>query len=152
MKNLFKFLAAVVPVALLTFGAASMPAVAAAAPAAAAKSQNDVKKGLRIFNQVVGHTGRLVAAKSYEHVAHENEEVVEGAEILRDGLKGQPADLKAKAEPLVAKAVAASASLAEISKTKDEAKVTAAHTAFADSVATLIAAFPEDMHPAPPKK
>lgn len=148
MKKFIQVLAVVTPAALAF--AAPAYVIASAAPAAAAeaaKSQESVKKGLRIFNQVVGHTGRLVASKSYGDVAHEHEEIIEGSEILRENLAG---DMKTKAEPAIVKAVAASTALKDISATKDAAKTEAAHAAFAASVKELIALFPADMHPPAP--
>lgn len=140
-------LAFAVPVTVMT--ATSTPAVAADA---AKNPTEQVKKGLRIFSQVVNHTGRIIEAKDYGHVAHEHEEAVEGAEILRDGLKGGDAALKDKAEPAIVKAVAASTALKDISATKDDAKIKAAHTAFGDATKELIAVFPEDLRPQPKKK
>ena len=148
MKKIVKILAVAVP-ATLAFAAPAyiVTSVTPAVAADAATAQDSVKKGLRIFNQVVAHTGRLVAAKSYENVGHEHEEVIEGAEILREGLAGGAADLKAKAEPAIVKAVAASTALKDISATKDATKTEAAHAAYAAAVKELIALFPADMHP-----
>jgi hypothetical protein len=149
MKTITKLLCA----AALAFAAPAYVAVTTApAVAADAKSTDQVKKGLRIFNQVVNHTGRIVEAKDYGHIAHEHEEVVEADEILRDALKTGPADLKEKADPAITKAVAASTALKDVSATKDEAKIKAAHAAFADATKELIAVFPEDLRPQPKKK
>jgi hypothetical protein len=153
MKTITKLLCA----AALTFAipayvaTTATTALAADAAKKAATPADQVKKGLRIFNQVVTHTGRIIEAKDYAHVAHEHEEAVEGAEILRKGLKGGPADMNEKAEPAVAKALAASTALKDASATKDDAKIKEAHAAFAAATQDMIALFPEDMRPQPKK-
>ncbi len=149
MKTITKLLCA----AALTFAVPAYVVTTAstAVAADAAKGTDQVKKGLRIINQVVNHTGRIIEAKDYGHIAHEHEEVVEADEILRDGLKAGPADLKDKAEPAITKAVAASTALKDVSATKDEAKIKAAHAAFADATKELIAVFPENLRPQPKK-
>jgi hypothetical protein len=50
-----------------------------AAAQTALKSPQSVKTGLRILNQVVGHTGRLIDAKSYDIVPREQQEAEAGA-------------------------------------------------------------------------
>jgi hypothetical protein len=151
MNTLAKLLAAALPAIMIAGAPVYIASTSGHAIAAeSTKATDSVKKGLRIFNQVVGHTGRLITAKSYDSVPHEHEEVVEGAEILREGLAAN-ADMKAKAEPAIVKAVAASTTLSDLSKSKDDAKINAAHAAFADSVKDLIALFPEDLRPQPKK-
>lgn len=148
MKKLLQVLAVVTPAALGLIGAAYF--MSSPTPAAAAdKGQEQVKKGLRIMNQVVAHTGRLVVAKEYDHVAHEHEEVLEAKEILDESLT---VEQKTKVDATLVKAVAASTTLKGTAATKDAAKTEAAHAAFAASVKDLLALFPADMQPPPPKK
>ncbi len=148
MKKLLQILAVVTPAALGFVASATV--MSTATPALAAdKGQDQVKKGLRIINQVVGHTGRLVAGKEYAHVAHEHEEVLEAKQILDESLT---VDQKTKVDATLVKAVAASTTLKDTAATKDAAKIEAAHAAFAASVQDLLALFPADYQPPPPKK
>jgi hypothetical protein len=136
---------------MTVLGACSL-GLALALPAIAAdlKSPDQVRTGLRIMNQVVGHTGRLIAAKNYDQVPREGGEFTEGAGLLRTAIAGEPADFKAKATPAIDKAAAASAALSEASKSHDDAKVGPAHAAFASAVQALIALFPDAVKPATP--
>ena len=112
-------------------------------------SPGDVKTGLRILNQVVGHTGRLIASKNYDTVPHEHHEIVEGAEILRDALAKEPEAFRTKVGGMLDKVVAASAALAEPSKMHDDSKLAAAHTVLADAVHEVLDLFPADLQPTP---
>jgi hypothetical protein len=110
---------------------------------------DDVKTGLRILNQVVGHTGRLIASKNYDTVPHEHHEIVEGAEILRDALAKEPEAFRTKVDGMLEEVMAASSALEEPSKMHDDAKLAAAHTAFADTVHAVLDLFPADLQPTP---
>ncbi|HEX5418717.1 MAG TPA: hypothetical protein VFY39_01830 [Gammaproteobacteria bacterium] len=112
------------------------------------KSPDDVKTGLRIINQVVGHTGRLIASKNYDTVPREHHEIVEGAEILRDALAKEPEAFRTKADGLLDRVVSASSALAELSKTHDDAKLATAHAALADAVHRVLDLFPKELQPA----
>src|SRR6185312_3994653 len=72
-----------------------------AAGHAAMQQQDQVKKALATLNRVVGHTQRLIDAKNYERLPHENGEFQEGAEALVKGIAPEPAAFKAKVEPLL---------------------------------------------------
>lgn len=88
--------------------AAAAMLVPAAAIAAGETGTEALKKGLRIFDQVVRHTDRLIAGKQYDTVPKEHHEVVEGADFVREGLKGGAADFNAKIEAELVKTIAAS--------------------------------------------
>ena len=135
--------------ASLGVGAAAFAALLApvASRSADFKSPQAVKKGLRILDQVVRHTGRLIAARNYDLVPGEHHETVEGADFLRQALKAEAADLKTKVEAELVKTVAASAAMETPSKAKDDAALVAAHARFAASVQNVIALFPADLHP-----
>ena len=112
-------------------------------------SPDDVKTGLRILNQVVGHTGRLIASKNYDTVPREHHEIVEGAQILRDALAKEPETFRTKVDGMLDKVVASSSALAEPSKMRDDAKLAAAHTVLADAVHDVLDLFPAQLQPTP---
>lgn len=132
---------------LLIGSAAAAALLPAFAYAAGETGSEAIKKGLRIFEQVVRHTGRLITSKQYDVVPKEHHEVVEGAEFVREGLKGGPADFTAKVEAELVKTIAASSAMAAPAKAKDDAALTKTHDAFAAQVQATIALFPADMHP-----
>jgi hypothetical protein len=119
---------------------------------AALQAPKSVTSALRVLNQVVGHTGRLVAAKDYKNVGGEHGEFTEGAAMLREALRGEPADFVAKVETALIDAVQASEALGKIAAAGDGAKAEAAHADFAAKVKTVIELFPEDVRPKPRQK
>jgi hypothetical protein len=137
---------------LIRFGgffAAGALALALVSSALALQSPKSVTSGLRVLNQVVGHTGRLVAAKDYARVGGEHGEFVEGADMLREALRGEPADFTAKVETALKAAVESSSALGKIAASGDAEKTAAAHEDFAAKVKAVIELFPEDVRPKP---
>jgi hypothetical protein len=116
---------------------------------AALQAPKSVSGALRILNQVVGHTGRLVAAKDYPHVGGEHGEFTEGAAMLREAIRGEPAEFAAKVEAALTRAIDASAALGKIATGGDAEKTAAAHAEFAAKVKDVIELFPEDVRPKP---
>jgi hypothetical protein len=110
---------------------------------------DDVKTGLRILNQVVGHTGRLIASKNYDTVPREHHEIVEGADILREALAKEPEAFRTKVDGMLDDVVAKSSALEPPSKMHDDQKLMAAHDALADSVHMVLDEFPKDLQPTP---
>ena len=117
------------------------------------KSPKSASAALRVLNQVVGHTGRLVASKDYDKVGGEHGEFTEGAAMLREAIQGEPADFKTNVETALDAAVKSSEEMGKIAA-KDGAKAEAAHADFAAKVKLVIDLFPEDVRPKPrqPKK
>jgi hypothetical protein len=115
---------------------------------AAMQQQDQVKKALATLNRVVGHTQRLIDAKNYERLPHENGEFQEGAEALVKGITPEPAAFKAKVSPLLKKAEADSQSVADAAGKHDDAALARTHAAFAASVVQVIAVFPQEVRPA----
>jgi hypothetical protein len=129
-------------------GSAAAALLAPAALRAAGETGAEAtKKGLRIFEQVVRHTNRLITSKQYDTVPKEHHEVVEGAVFVREGIKGGAADFTAKVEAELIKTIAASAGMDAPAKAKDDAALAKAHEAFAAQVKAVIALFPAEMHP-----
>jgi hypothetical protein len=115
----------------------------------ALKSPQSVKTGLRIMNQVVGHTGRLIDSKSYDIVPREGQEFEAGAALLREGIASEPAAFKSKVDPLIEKALKASTAMGDAAKTHDDAKLASMHDQFAAAVKLVVEQFPEDLRPKP---
>jgi hypothetical protein len=118
----------------------------------AMKSAASAQQALATLNRVVGHTQRLITAKNYARLPHENGEFEEGAEALERAIANESPDFKSKVEPLLTKAQADSQSVADAATAHDDAKLAAAHAAFADSVKAVLAAFPPEAQPLPPSR
>jgi hypothetical protein len=117
--------------------------------AAALQAPKSVTSGLRVLNQVVGHTGRLVSSKDFDKVPGEHGEFVEGAAMLREAIRGEPADFTAKVEAALTRAIEASEALDKTTSSGDPEKIAAAHTEFAAKVKEIVELFPEDVRPKP---
>lgn len=117
--------------------------------AVALQAPKSVTAALRVLNQVVGHTGRLVQSKDYKNVGGEHGEFTEGAAMLREALRGEPAEFNAKVESALAQAIEASAALGKIADSGDADKTAAAHADFTAKVKTVVELFPEDVRPKP---
>ena len=114
------------------------------------KSPAKVQKALATLNRVVDHTARLIQAKNYDHLLHENNEFKEGSEALEKSIAKAPADFKAKIDPLLKQTDADSQSIADAATAKDDAKLATTHDALTNSVKTLLAAFPDNVQPPSP--
>jgi hypothetical protein len=125
--------------------------VVAALPAGAAdlKSPDQVKNALRILAYVQDDMARKLPTKSYARLPHENEEFQEAAPALRDAIAGEPSELKAKVEARLKKAQATANNVAEVSKSNDDAKISAAVKAVADDLQSLDELFPMALRPVP---
>ena len=132
---------------LLTGGAL----LGAMTPAMAAdlKSPDQVKNALRILAYVQDDMARKLPSKSYSRLPHENQEFQEAAVPMREAVAQEPAAFKAKVDALLQKAQAAANSMADVSASNDEAKITAAVKAVADALKPLNELFPEALRPVP---
>ena len=65
---------------ILGIALAAILSVSGVADAQTLTSPDAVKRALTVLNRVKDHTGRLVAARNYAQLSHENEEFKEGAE------------------------------------------------------------------------
>jgi hypothetical protein len=137
---------------LAGIGVAGLLAVTGAARAEVTfKSPNKVEKSLATLNRVVDHTARLIQAKNYPHLLHENDEFKEAVEDLEKAIAKAPADFKSQVDPLLQQAEAASQSVADAATAKDDAKLATTHDGLANSVKTLLAAFPSKVQPPAPR-
>jgi hypothetical protein len=110
---------------------------------------DEIKTGLRILNQVVGHTGRLIGSKNYDTVPREHHEIVEGAEILHEALAKEPEEFRSEVYAMLDEVVSASSALEEPSRMHDDAELATAHMALADAVHKVLDNFPGDLRPTP---
>jgi F0F1-type ATP synthase membrane subunit b/b' len=117
---------------------------------AALQSPVQVKTALGTLNRVVDHTDRLIKAKNYTHLVHENEEFKEGAEALESATKTENAEFRAHLQPLLSKAEADSQHVADAATAHDDAMLVSTHAAFADSVKAVLADFPAGVQPRAP--
>ena len=117
--------------------------------AAELRSPDLVRTALRIFAGVYGDMSRKLAARQFDRLPHENQECQEAAQAMRDAIAGEPAEFKARVESVLAKTLAASTHVAEVSKSHDEAQVKAALAALADSMRELNVLFPEAVRTLP---
>jgi hypothetical protein len=124
--------------------------VGAALAQVALKSPADVQKALSTLNRVVDHTDRLIKAKNYTRLPHENGEFKEGIEALEKSIAAEPADFRANAKKYIAQASSASQHVADASADHDDAKLASTHAEFADAVKQLIAQFPSNVRPSLP--
>jgi hypothetical protein len=111
------------------------------------KSPARVQTALATLNRVVAHTQRLITAKNYTRLPHENDEFKEGVTALNSAIANEPADFKDKIEPLLSKAQADSHSVADAAVAHGDAKLDSSHALFADSVKAVLAAFPASVQP-----
>jgi hypothetical protein len=129
-------------------GACASALLLASGPAVAAlKSPDGVRTSLRIMNQVVTHTGRLIMAANYDQLPQESREFTEGAELLRSSIAGEPETFKARVYPLIRSAVLASSDLNAASKSRNPTRIRTAHEAFGMAVQRVIGQFPENLRP-----
>jgi hypothetical protein len=122
-------------------------AVSLAALAADLKSPDQVRNALHILAYVQDDMSRKLPTKSYSRLPHENQEFQEAAVPMREAVAGEPAEFKARVEVALQSALAAANTVAEVSKTNDEAKIRASITAVADALTRLNALFPESLRP-----
>ena len=111
------------------------------------KSPVQVKQALGTLNRVVGHTQRLIDAKNYARLPHENAEFKEGIEALDASIAGESAQFKSAVATLIDQSRGDSQSLADAAQVHDPASLAAAHAALADAVKSLVAAFPAEVRP-----
>jgi len=116
---------------------------------AAPKSPDAVKNALRILAYVQDDMVRKLPTRSYARLPHESQEFTEASEAMRDAVAGDPAAFKSQVESALGKALAASSTVAEVSKSNDEAKIKAAVVAVDAALQELNRLFPESLRPVP---
>jgi hypothetical protein len=117
--------------------------------AAEVKAPDQVKNALRILAYVQDDMSRKLSSQRYDRLPHENEEFQEAAVPMREAVADESPQFKAKVEAQLSKALAAANNVAEVSKTNDQVKITAAVAAVADALKSLNALFSENLRPVP---
>jgi hypothetical protein len=117
--------------------------------AAEPKSPDAVKNALRILAYVQDDMARKLPGKAYARLPHESQEFTEASAAMREAVANDPPELRSKVEAALTKAVKASDAVAEVSKTNDEPKITAAVAAVDSALKDLNALFPQSLRPVP---
>jgi len=126
-------------------------ALAAAQAAAGAEPQapDQVHTALQILASVYADMESKLPSQQFDRIPHENIEFHEGAGAMRDAMKKEPDDYKARVMAALDKALNDSQNVADISKTHDAAKVRAALDALVVSMRALNGLFPETLRAEP---
>jgi len=118
--------------------------------AAQLKSPDTVKTALRLLVQVSNDFKRQITNKNFARVPHEYMEYTEAADVLRMGIKDEPADFKAKVETRLKAAVAAYQKISDMSaKATDPEPLMAEHAKAVTAMTAVFDLFPADMRPDP---
>jgi len=120
-----------------------------AARAAEPASPDAVKNALRILAYVQDDMARKLPTKAYSRLPHESQEFEEASVAMRYAVASDPPEYRAKVEGALGKALAASRAVSEISKTNDEAKISAAVKTVDAELQHLNALFPAALRPVP---
>ena len=126
-----------------------LAAAVIAADAAPLKSPDKVKEALRVLAYVQADMASKLPNKAYNRLPHENEEFQEAAPSLLDAVAAEPAALQTQVKAKLAEAKKKANDVAEISKSGDEARITAAVAAVQKALDPLYGLFPADVRPVP---
>ena len=129
---------------------ASVLTLAAPASAQQLKSPDDVKTALKLLVQVSNDFKRQITNKNFARIPHEYMEYTEAADVLRMGIKDEPADFKARVETRLKAAVAAYQKISDMSaKATDPEPLMAEHAKAVTAMNAVFDLFPADMRPDP---
>ena len=139
---------------MLKYVTAMLAAVAfiAVAPHAQAQELKDPDKVaymLKLLTHVQNDMGRQIDRKTYDRIAHENQEFNEASEAFEKVLDNESPALKKKADAALKKAVAAGQAVTDKSSTNDDAVLRPLHEKMIKDVVALDALFPASMRPDP---
>src|SRR5256885_1380972 len=135
---------------LVILASAGLTLVLATQASAQLKAPDDIKTALRLLVQVSNDFKRQITNKNFARVPHEFMEYTEAADALRSAMKGESADLKAKAEPRLKAAVAAYQKVSDMSgKETDVDKLMAEHAKAVTAMNAVFDLFPAALRPDP---
>jgi hypothetical protein len=129
--------------------AALLLTVAPNTRAAEPKSPDAVKNALRMLAYVQQDMASKLPGKAYARLPHESQEFTEASAAMRDAVATDPPELRAQVEGALNKALKASNTVAEVSKSNDDARITAAVAAVDAALKELDALFPAGLRPVP---
>ena len=121
--------------------------LAVTAMAATPKAPDKIKQALQVLAYVQADMASKLPGKAFDRLPHENQEFQEAAPALTDALAGDSAELKAHAGELLKQAQAAAQNVADLSKSRDEARIAAAVSAVDTALKALEQLFPADLRP-----
>ena len=104
-----------------------------------------VKTSLQRFTHDYDDMTRKLNAGTYDRLAREHEDFQKDAGSLRAAIAGEPTEFKSMIEAELTKTLDASGHVADISRTRDGARVRKALDALAGAIRELNAAFPEKL-------
>ncbi len=111
------------------------------------KNAEQVGYVLKLITHVSNDFLRQVERKTFDRIAHENEEMHEATAAMEKAVAGEDAALKGKVSGALKDVVAAGDATAAKASTNDEAVVRASHGELAKKVAALNGLFPAAMRP-----
>jgi len=117
--------------------------------AAEPKSPDAVKNALRILAYVQDDMARKLPGKAYARLPHESQEFTEASAAMRNAVADDAPELRTQVHAALDKAVAASNTVAQISKTNDEVQISAAVAAVDSALQDLNRLFPQSLRPVP---
>lgn len=126
-----------------------LASVALAAEAPSVKSPDKVKEALRVLAYVQADMASKLPNKAYNRLPHENEEFQEAAPALLDAVKEEPPAFQAQVKSRLADSTSKANAVAEISKSGDDARISAAVAAVQQSLDPLYGLFPAELRPVP---
>lgn len=124
-------------------------AVAGVTQAMEPKSPDAVKNALRILAYVQDDMARKLPTRAYARLPHESQEFDEASAAMRDAVAQESPAFRAKVEGALGKALQASRTVAEVSKSNDDVRIAAAVKAVDAELQQLNALFPAALRPVP---
>jgi hypothetical protein len=113
------------------------------------RSPDAVRGALAGMNEVVEHSGQLIASHSYDQLPAQANQFEARLIAFEQGIGTQPSELKSKLEPLIAKARVASSAMSEAAQSHRDSLLPITHRQLAGSVNAIIAAIPPALRPTP---
>lgn len=111
------------------------------------KNPDQIGYVLKLITHVSNDFLRQVERKTFDRIAHENEEMHEASAALEKAVANEAPDLKQKVTVALKDVVAAGDAVAGKAPTNDEAALRTSHGELAKKVAALDVLFPATMRP-----
>ena len=115
------------------------------------RSPDAVRGALAGMNEVVEHSGRLIASHDYGQLPAQANEFEARLIAFEQAIGPQPSELKSQLEPLIAKARVASSAMSEAAQSHRDSLLPLTHRQLAGAVSAIIAAVPASLQPNPPR-
>ncbi len=135
---------------ILATGAALLLTLSAAA--APLKAPVQVKKALQSLASVQADMKTKAATQAWARLPPENPPFQQAAQALRDSIANEPVSFRESVEKRLVVATHAVKNVAELSSTRDDAKIAAALAAVDAALQPLDKLFPQSLRPKPPAR